>query len=34
MIEEEVEDKNILKEAKKYMVLFFELLKTNLKSKL
>ena len=35
MIEEEVEDKNILKEAMKYMeLLFFELLKTNIRSKL
>ena len=35
MIEEEVEDKNILKEAKKYMeLLFFELLKNNIRSKL
>ena len=35
MIEEDVEDKNILKEAKKYMeLLFFELLKCNIRSKL
>ena len=35
MIEEDIKDKNILKEAKKYMeLLFFELLKNNIRSKL